>query len=104
MAAKKKSAKKSAPKTSKASKGEHVLIRANQAGVIFGEYEGTAKEGNHTFHVLKNSRKIHYWNGAAACDELAVYGINPNKAGSRVCVVVPTRKIRTGVETAEKEC
>lgn len=50
--------------------GKQVIVRANGAGVFFG----TLKEKNETSVTLSNARKIHYWEGACAVEQLAVDG------------------------------
>ncbi len=50
--------------------GKKVLIRADRAGVFFGTL--TAKDKDEV--QLSNARKIHYWDGAAAVEQLSVSG------------------------------
>jgi hypothetical protein len=50
--------------------GKKVIIRADRAGVFFGTL--SAKEGDEV--QLTNARKIHYWDGAAAIEQLSVTG------------------------------
>ena len=53
---------------------EKVIIRADRAGVFFGEL--AKKEGNEV--ELHNCRRIWKWSGAASLSELAVNGVtNP---------------------------
>lgn len=47
-----------------------VIVRANGAGVFFGEL----KEKNGTEVTMCNVRKLFYWDGAAAIEQLAVDG------------------------------
>ena len=47
-----------------------VIVRANGAGVFFGEL----KEKNGTEVTMCNVRKLFYWDGAAAVEQLAVDG------------------------------
>jgi hypothetical protein len=49
-----------------------VIIRADRAGVFFGEL----KEKNGTEVTLVNARRLWYWNGAASLSQLAVSGTN----------------------------
>ena len=58
-----------------------VLIRADRAGVFFGEL--IAKDGQEV--TLKDARRIYYWNGATECCLIATEGI---ASGSRVTVSV----------------
>ena len=50
--------------------GKEVIVRAKDAGVFFGTLK--SREGNTV--VLSNVRKIYYWDGACAVEELAVNG------------------------------
>jgi hypothetical protein len=43
-----------------------VLIRADRAGVFFGEL--IAKDGQEA--TLKDARRIYYWNGATECCQI----------------------------------
>ena len=50
-------------------------MRANRAGVFYGTL--TAKEGSEV--QLTNARKLYYWSGANAIEEIALIGVNnPN--------------------------
>lgn len=51
--------------------GKHVIVRANGAGVFFGVLE--AKEGQTV--KLSNCRKLYYWSGACAVEQLSVDGV-----------------------------
>lgn len=58
----------------------YVICRCRDAGVHSGYLES-----QDDLHVnLVNSRRIWYWNGAASLSELAVYGLNPDKTGSKI--------------------
>jgi hypothetical protein len=50
--------------------GKKVIVRADRAGVFFGTL--TEKQGSEV--VLTNARKLFYWNGANAVEELSVNG------------------------------
>lgn len=50
--------------------GKKVIVRANGAGVFHGTL--VEKEGDYV--LLKNARKLHYWDGAAAVEEIAMIG------------------------------
>lgn len=61
-----------------------VIVRADRAGVFFGQLE--AKNGQEV--KLSNARKLHYWDGAAAVEEIAMIGTKkPDQC--RFTVVVP---------------
>ena len=47
-----------------------VIVRADKAGVFFG----TLKEKTGSEVTLTNARKLWYWDGAAAVEELALNG------------------------------
>ena len=47
-----------------------VIIRADRAGVFFGELV----ERNGTEVKMRNVRKLFYWSGAAAIEQLAIEG------------------------------
>jgi len=68
----KKTAKKAAsPKSYDPRTGAYVIVRCRDAGVHAGEF--VAHPADRTV-VLKNSRRLWYWSGAASLSELAVYG------------------------------
>ena len=55
--------------------GKHVIVRAEGAGVFFGIL--VTKQANEV--ELKDVRKIYYWEGACAVEELALNGVvSPN--------------------------
>ena len=53
----------------------YVIVRADRAGVFFGKLE--KKEGSEV--TLSECRKIHYWDGAAAIEQLATAGTSKPK-------------------------
>ena len=63
---------------------KHVIIRADRAGVFFGVLE--AKDGSEV--TLSNCRKLHYWDGAAAVQQLALDGVSEPE-NCRFTVFVP---------------
>jgi hypothetical protein len=54
-----------------AKKLPYVIARCNGAGVHAGEMVSSDGKGR---VVLRNSRRIWYWDGAASLSEIAVYG------------------------------
>jgi len=52
--------------------GKKVIVRADRAGVFYGTL--TAKEGDEV--QLSNARKLHYWDGAAATQQLSTDGVS----------------------------
>lgn len=54
--------------------GKHVIVRADKAGVFFGIL--TKKKGLEV--QLTEARKLYYWSGASAVEQLALEGVkNP---------------------------
>lgn len=54
--------------------GKKVIVRADKAGVFFGTL--SKKEGNEL--QLTNVRKLYYWSGANAIEQIALEGVkNP---------------------------
>lgn len=51
--------------------GKKVIVRADRAGVFYGTL--TIKEGNEV--QLTNARKLYYWSGANAVEEIALSGV-----------------------------
>lgn len=51
-------------------KNKYVIARCDRAGVFFGKYE--KQEGNQL--TLTEVRKLHYWDGAAAVEEISLIG------------------------------
>ncbi len=70
---------------------KYVIVRADIAGVFFGKI----KEKNGQEVLMTEVRKLHYWDGAAAIEEIAMIGTTkPNQC--RFTVTVPEMGI-TGV-------
>lgn len=60
-----------------------VIVRADRAGVFFGTL--THKEGSEV--ILTNARKLFYWDGAGAVEQIALEGVkNPNDCKFTVVV------------------
>ena len=74
-------------------KNQKVIIRAKNAGVFYGTLAN--KEGNEV--VLKDCRRIWYWDGAASLSELAVSGVTKPK-DCKFSVVVPSITILEVIE------
>lgn len=51
--------------------GKRVIVRADRAGVFYGTL--AAKEGGEV--QMTNVRKLHYWDGAAAVEQIALEGV-----------------------------
>ena len=52
--------------------GKKVIARTGKAGVFYG----TLKEKTEKSVVMKDVRKLWYWDGACAVEELAINGVN----------------------------
>lgn len=72
-----------------------VLIRSYASGVHFGELASEQFTPSGKVVVLKNSRRIHYWEGAASLSQVANYGITRG----RVTMVLPEIEVVNVIET-----
>lgn len=70
---------------------KYYIVRTDRAGVFFGQ----VKENKTTSIVMTNVRKIHYWDGAAAVEQIAIDGVNSN---SRLTIVVPEMEIASPIQ------
>jgi hypothetical protein len=52
--------------------GQSVVVRADRAGIFVGILK--SKDGNEI--VLKNARRLWYWDGAASISQLAIDGVS----------------------------
>lgn len=87
-----KTAKKSVRKIAK--KLPYVIVRTYSAGVHAGELVSCiGKEV-----VLKNTRRIWYWKGAASLSQIAVSGVNDADKESKFSVVVPEITLTEAIE------
>lgn len=83
--------------------GKYVIVRADRAGV----FAGILAEKDGTEVVLKDCRRIWYWNGAASLSQLAVDGVSRpdnckfSKIVDEICVTGVIEIIPT-TEKAEK--
>lgn len=75
-------------------KETYYIVRADRAGVFFGQIESKTKESV----VMTGVRKIHYWDGACAVEQISQTGVNNN---SRVTVVVPKMEIADPIQIIE---
>ena len=80
--------------------GKKVIIRADRAGVFFGTL--TEKDGQEV--VLKDCRRIFYWDGAASISQLAKDGTSKPE-NCKFTVIVDEHRVafprlsRAGVQT-----
>lgn len=75
--------------------GKKVLIRSYAAGVFFGTLLSEQFTQAGKVVVLENSRRIHYWEGAASLSQVAQEGI---KTG-RVAMSEPRKEVVNVIET-----
>jgi len=66
--------------------GKKCIVRCYSAGVFFGEIKEVSSEANGLNVRMANARKIWYWDGAAAVEQLSQDGCNDN---SKITVAVP---------------
>ena len=70
------------------------IIRSCASGVHFGEVAETRDTVHGLSVTLKNSRRIHYWEGACSLSQVAMDGI---KAG-RVAMELPSIQVENVIE------
>lgn len=72
---------------------KYFIVRANRAGVFFGKI----KERNHDEVTMTNVRKLFYWDGACAVEELAMNGTKkPNNC--KVTIEIPEMVIADPIQ------
>ena len=74
-----------------------VLIRSYASGVHFGIIERQRDTLQGLEVVLKNARRIHYWEGAASLSQVAMEGISGKN--SRVAMMLPSITVQNVIET-----
>lgn len=67
------------------------VVRADRAGVFFGEIKSKTENSVE----MTNVRKIHYWQGASAVEQISQDGVG---GGSRLTVVVPSMEIADPIQ------
>lgn len=67
------------------------IVRADRAGVFFG----IVKENKGTSVIMRDVRKIYYWEGAAAVEQMSQDGIGKK---SKCTVMVPEMEILNPVQ------
>lgn len=74
----------------------YYIVRTDKAGVFFGQIIGSAKDAIKNKSVtMTNLRKIHYWEGAGAIEQISQDGVNDS---SRLTVVVPKMEIADPIQ------
>ena len=75
-----------------------VLIRSYASGVHFGLLESKRDTPQGLEVTLRNSRRVHYWEGAASLSQMAVDGIGKPDS-SRVSVFIDSITVQNVIET-----
>lgn len=73
--------------------GKKVIVRSEKAGVFFG----TLIEQKDNSVVMKNVRKLWYWDGACAVEELAVNGTT-RPDDCKFTITVPEMEISNTIQ------
>ena len=74
-------------------RGKYVILRADKAGVFFGILENKTHESV----ILKEVKKLYYWSGAAAIEQLALEGVK-NQDDCKFTVTVPVMEIENPIQ------
>ena len=74
--------------------GYHI-IRCYEAGVFFAQIKSYDKENK--IITLQNARKIFYWNGAAAVEQIAMEGVK-DRASSKFTMIVPEMEVMNPIQ------
>ena len=74
--------------------GQKCLIRSYGSGVHVGTVKDAEQNGERFAVILENARRIHYWEGACSCSQIAIDGIS----SGHVSVQVPEIGISDGIE------
>lgn len=74
--------------------GKKVLIRSYSSGIHFGTIEQAEPLQDRLIVQLANSRRIHYWNGACSCSQIAEDGIGDG----RVALSLPNLVVADVIE------
>lgn len=72
---------------------KYYIIRGDRSGVFFGQI--ASRNGQEV--ELRNARKLWYWDGACAVEQLAVDGI-VGRGDNRFTVVVPEMVITDAIQ------
>ena len=71
----------------------YVIVRGDRSGVFFGEL----KERSGQEVELRNARKLWYWDGAAAVEQIAKDGVK-NQSGCKFTVSVDSMIITDAIQ------
>lgn len=72
---------------------KYYIIRGDRSGVFFGQI--ASRNGQEV--ELRNTRKLWYWDGACAVEQLAVDGVT-NSSACKFTVVVPEMIITDAIQ------
>ena len=72
---------------------QYYIVRCDRAGVFFGRI--TDRRGNEV--DMADVRKVWYWSGAAAVEQLAVDGVK-NPEACRITVEVPQMTVMEAIQ------
>lgn len=75
--------------------GRKCIVRCYSAGVFFGEVREVSNDANGLNVRLGNARKVWYWDGAAAVEQLSQDGCNER---SKITVTVPDLVVANAVQ------
>lgn len=75
--------------------GKKCIVRCYGAGVFFGEVKEVTSDANGLNVRLGNARKVWYWDGAAAVEQLSQDGCSDN---SKITVAVPELVVTNAVQ------
>lgn len=70
----------------------YVIVRADRAGVFFGQIKSKTPDSV----VMTDVRKIHYWDGAAAVEQISQDGVN--QSSSRLTVTIREMEIANPIQ------
>ena len=64
-----------------------VIVRTHSAGVFFGDLDQGSRSVDGMRGIIRNARRLWYWDGAASLSELAVSGPGKPKTCKFPCAV-----------------
>lgn len=74
-------------------KEQYFIVRTDRAGVFFGQIESKTA----TSIVMRNVRKLHYWTGAGAVEQISVDGVS-SPSSCRFTVSVDSQEIANWIQ------
>lgn len=75
--------------------GRKCIVRCYGAGVFFGEVKEVSSDANGLNVRIAKARKVWYWDGAAAVEQLSQDGCNDR---SKITVTVPDLVVANAVQ------